>query len=98
MIPPGDPTGLAAHACGRGLEIRQPRPGTLLTIREAVALLAAREGRQVYARLQLLEGGSATHLVSIHPAMVEFILKTEDDHDDSTRFTLDADGDLILEP
>lgn len=98
MSSPSDPTGLAAHACGRGLEIQTPREGELLTIREAVALLETADGRQVYARLRLLEQGSETHLVELNSRVVSFMLKSEEDHDCSTRFSLDADGDLILEP
>ena len=93
-----DPTGLAAHACGRGLEIQTPRQGAILTIREVIALIEASEGREVFARLTLLEQGSGTHLVKLNPRAVSIMLKSEEDHDDSTRFSLDADGDLILEP
>lgn len=93
-----DPTGLAAHACGRGLDIKLPRQGELLTIREVIALIGASEGRDVFARLALLEQGAGTHLVKLNPRAVSIMLKSEEDHDFSTRFVLDADGDLILEP
>jgi hypothetical protein len=103
MIPLADPTGLAAHACGRALgqavpmSVRQGfEVGVPLTVSQTIFLL--HQGRRVFARLRLVEDRSAPPLVLLNHYAVSFILKTEGDHDATSRFTLDAEGDLILEP
>jgi hypothetical protein len=97
-----DPDGRAAHACGRALEsvpmsVRTGfKVGEPLTVGQALFLL--REGSRVFARLQLVEDRSAPRLTLLDREAVKFILNTEGDHNDATRFHLDQDGDLILMP
>ena len=100
---PADPTGVAAHACGWGLgsavpilEKRGFGVGMALKVSQALSLLS--EGGRVFARIQLVDDRSARRLVLMDRDAVRFMLNTEGDHDATCRFTLDADGDLILEP
>lgn len=86
---PGDPTGQAARACGRGLTM--PQPGTPLTVREAIAALDG--GAHAYAHVSFMEDGIGREVELSAPALRTRLLKI--DGDESTGFVLE-DGDLIL--
>jgi hypothetical protein len=100
-----DPDGRAAHACGRALEL-VPRPVTRLslplsqplTVAAVVSHIAAREGRECFARVAIIRGSTTPYFLPLMPGSIAFLLKTEPDQQAPTRFHLDQDGDLILMP
>lgn len=86
---PGDPTGRAAHACGRGLAM--PKPGTVLTVRETIT--AIETGASAYAHIPIMEDGIGRQ-VQLSTTSLRERLRIMDG-DESTQFVLE-DGDLIL--
>ena len=99
-----DPDGRAAHACGRALESVPPvigpwmSLGKPLTVAEVVDHIAAREGRECFARVAIIRGSTTPYFLPLMPGSIAFLLKTEPDQQAPTRFHLDQDGDLILMP
>lgn len=97
---PGDPTGLAAHACGRGLapepavparRIREDEP---LTVREAIAAL--RSCLLVQVDLPLFERDTIrTRLLELDRSALIGDLQACEDHDDTTRLYLSTDGRVV---
>lgn len=98
---PGDPTGQAARACGRDsgnavpMSVRKgitlPRPGTPLTVREALCALEC--GAAIYAHVAFMQDGIGREVQLSPIALRERLLKI--DGDESTQFVLEA-GNLIL--
>lgn len=89
---PADPTGRAAHACGRGLAAEPRREDAALTVREARNAL--RDGADAFAEMQITEAGRPTLVIL---SRVDLWHRLEAmDGDDSTRFYTTPDGDICL--
>lgn len=97
---PGDPTGLAAHACGRGLAPEPPVPARRiredepLTVREAIEALRNCEFVQVDLPLYEADTNRARFLELDRSALIGDLQACED-HDNTTRLYLSADGRFV---